>query len=168
MEEEVTDVDFSLWCRKKEQGIIVLLQSLCNNKKAEKTVSNLTATELHNDNGLNLLLTKLDSAFQSEDIEDAYNTYLKFSYMKRQSDTSMNDYVIEFENLYHLMQNQNMKLPDKVLAFKLLDGASVSENQRQMCLTLANDLTFNSMKTALKRIFNDKVNNSNDLENQLE
>ena len=98
---------------------------MCNNKKAEKTVSNLTATELYNDNGLNLLLTKLDSAFQSEDIEDAYNTYLKFSYMKRQSDTSMNDYVIEFENLYHLMENQNMKLPDKILAFKLLDGASV-------------------------------------------
>ena len=65
------------------------------------------------------------------------------------------------------MQNQNMKLPDKVLAFKLLDGASISENQRQMSLTLAKDLTFNSMKTALKGIFNDKVNNSNDLENQL-
>ena len=150
---------------KKEQGIIVLLQSLCNNKKAEKTVSNLTATELHNDNGLNLLLTKLDSAFQSEDIGDAYNTYLKFSYMKCQSDTSMNDYVIEFKNLHLLLQNQNMKLPNKVLAFKLLDGASISKNQCQMYLTLANDSTYNSMKTALKIIFNDKVNNSNDLEN---
>ena len=27
----------------------------------------------------------------------------------------MNDYIIEFENLNHLMENQNMKLPDKVL-----------------------------------------------------
>ena len=88
--------------------------------------------------------------------------------MKRQSDTSMNDYIIEFENLNHLMENQNMKLPDKVLAFKLLDGASINENQRQMCLTLANDLTFKSMKTALKRIFNDKPNNSRDLNNQFE
>ena len=48
-----------------------------------------------------------------------------------------------------------MKMPDKVLAFKLLDGASGSENQRQMCLTLANDLTYNSMKAALIRIFGD-------------
>ena len=46
-------------------------------------------------------------------------------------------------------------MPDKVLAFKLLDGASGSENQRQMCLTLANDLTYNSMKAALIRIFGD-------------
>ena len=31
-----------------------------------------------------------------------------------------------------------------VLNFKLLDGALVSENQRQMCLILANDLSYNS------------------------
>ena len=69
----------------------------------------------------------------------------------------MNDYIIKFDNLNHLMENQSMKLLDKVLAFKLLDGAATSENQRQMCLTLAHDLTFNSMKTALKRIFSDKT-----------
>ena len=58
------------------------------------------------------------------------------------------------------MNSHNMKLPDKVLAFKLLDGASVSENQRQMHLTLANDLTYNSMKAGLKYIFGNKINTS--------
>ena len=42
----------------------------------------------------------------------------------------MNNFIIEFENLNYKMVSHNMKLPDKVLAFKLLDGASVSENQR--------------------------------------
>ena len=60
---------------KKEQGIIVLLQSLSNNKKAEKAVSNLTSVELYTENGLNLLLEKLDTAFQSEDVESAYNIF---------------------------------------------------------------------------------------------
>ena len=54
------------------------------------------------------------------------------------------------------MENQNMKLPDKVLAFKLLDGATISENQPQLRLTLANDVVFNSTKTALKKILSDK------------
>ena len=49
---------------KKEQGII-LLQSLNGNKKAEKVVSNLTAM-LFNDNGLNIVLEKLDAIFQSK------------------------------------------------------------------------------------------------------
>ena len=80
----------------------------------------------------------------------------------------MNNCIIEFENLNHFIENQNMKLLDKVLAFKLLNRATVSENQRQMCLTLAHDLTFNSMKTALKRIFSDKANTSKDVTNQFE
>ena len=67
----VCDVD------QKEQGIIVLLLSLSNNKKAEKAVSNLTSVEPYTENGLNLSLEKLDAAFQSEDVEDAYNIFFK-------------------------------------------------------------------------------------------
>ena len=143
---------------KKEQGIIVLLQSLNGNKKAEKAVSNLTAETLYNNDGLNIILEKLNAVFQSEEIEDAYYTYSMFSNFKRNQNVTMNDYIIEFENLHFKMDSHGMKLPDKVLGFKLLDGASVSENQRQMCLTLANDLTYSSMKGALKRIFGDKIN----------
>ena len=103
---------------------------LYGNKKAEKAVSNLTAEMLYSDSGLNILLEKLDTIFQSEEIEDADHTYSKFSSCKRQPNMSMNDFIIEFENLNYKMDSHNMKLPDKVLAFKLLDGASVSENQR--------------------------------------
>lgn len=42
----VTSVD------KEEQGIVVLLDSLEGNVKAEKTVSYLTAAALHVDNGI--------------------------------------------------------------------------------------------------------------------
>ena len=147
---------------KKEQGIIILLQSLTGNKKAEKAVANLTAENLFNDNGLNIVLEKLDAVFQSEEIEDSYFTYSKFSNFKRQQNMTIQDYIIEFENLNFKMDNHDMKLPNKVLAFKVLDGASVSEHQRQMCLTLANDLTYDSMKAALKRIFGDKISTSKD------
>ena len=61
-----------------------------------------------------------------------------------------------------------MKLPDKNLSFKLLEGTTISGNQWQMCLALANDLTFNKVKTTLKRIFSDKANNSKDVTNQFE
>ena len=49
----------------KEQGIIVFLQLLNGNKKAEKAVLNLTAEMLYNNNGLNILLENLDAIFQS-------------------------------------------------------------------------------------------------------
>ena len=94
----------------KKPGIIVLLQYLLNSKKAEKIVSKLTAVGLYR-NSFGLLLAKLDLAFQSEDIEDAYNIYSKFSYLTYQSDgLKMNDFIIQFDNLNHLMKNQGMKL----------------------------------------------------------
>ena len=42
---------------KKEQAIIVRLESLDNNVKAEKATDQLTATELNADNGMETLLT---------------------------------------------------------------------------------------------------------------
>ena len=62
----------------------------------------------------------------------------------------MDDYIVEFEHLYYKMAEHDMKLPDTILAFKLLDGARLNEAQRQLALTLGNDLTFSSMKSTLK------------------
>ena len=54
-----------------------------------------------------------------------------------------------------------MTFPDTVLAFQILEGAGLNENQHQMSLTLANDLTFKSMKGALKRVFSHKIEDEN-------
>ena len=148
----------------QEQGIIVLLQSLVDNKKAEKAVSTLTAHDLNGDSGLDILIKKLDNAFKDEIVEDTYSIYLKFIHSKKHSTMSMDDYILEFENLSHEMSIHNMTLPDTVLAFKILEGAMITDHQRQMALTFASDLSFKSMKAALKRIFGEKsfTSTSND------
>ena len=38
-----------------------------------------------------------------------------------------------------------MALPETVLAFKILKGAMINDNQRQMALTLASYLSFKSI-----------------------
>ena len=68
----------------------------------------------------------------------------------------MNEFIIKSENLNYKMENHNMKLPDKVFTFKSLHGASVSENQRQTYLKLANDLNYCSMRGTLKCTFEDE------------
>ena len=54
----VTSVD------KKEQAIVILLQSLEEHSKAEKAASELAAAELHNDNGMKVLFEKLNMVFK--------------------------------------------------------------------------------------------------------
>ncbi len=50
------------------------------------------------------------------------------------------------------MTEHEMKLPDAVLAFKLLDGANLSQKGRQLALAVGNDLKFGTMKSVLKRV----------------
>ena len=71
MEEQNSNVAANgIYRDKKEQAIIVLLESLDNNTKAEKAASEFTATKLNPDGGMELLTAKLDSVFQSETIDE--------------------------------------------------------------------------------------------------
>ena len=139
---------------KNQQAIIVRLEALENNVKAEKAVDQITAAELNTDTGMNTLLSKLDRVFQSETIDEAYNIYSCFINFNLHDDTDMNDYIIEYEHLYKRMEDFDMKLPDAVLALKLLDGANITEDDRKLALVLGKEMKFNDMKSALKRLFN--------------
>lgn len=130
MKKWIINKENSLWSWLKKQGITVILQSLNGNKTTKKIVSNLTAELLYNDTGLNIVLEMLDAVFQSEETDNVYFAYSKFFNFKQQQNLSLNDAIIELENLNYKMKWNNMKLPDKVLDFKLLEGVSISENQR--------------------------------------
>ena len=64
----------------------------------------------------------------------------------------MNVYLLGFQHLNDKMLQFDLKLPDNILYFKLLEGASLQNNKKQMALNLASDLKYESMKLALKRI----------------
>ena len=49
------------------------------------------------------------------------------------------------------MTEHDMKLPDAVLALKLLDGASLSQEERQLALVVGNALKFVTMKFSLNK-----------------
>ena len=68
----------------------------------------------------------------------------------------MTDYLVEYEHLYCAMIEHDMPLQ----AFKLIDGANLSKDELQLTLTLANELKFETMKSALKRLFT--VHHDND------
>ena len=108
MWELVTDVPLN------KHGIIVLLDSLEGNAKAEKAVIDLSASQLNNDGGLNVLFAKLDLVYQEEAVDEAYNVYSKFINFSKSDEMNMTDYILEFEHLYNKMIEHEMKLPNSI------------------------------------------------------
>ena len=60
---------------KEQQAIIVSLELLEGNAKAEKAVAELTAIDVNNKNGTKLLIEKSDEIFESDKIDEAYLVY---------------------------------------------------------------------------------------------
>lgn len=152
----VTDLD------KKKQALAVALGL---EGRARETALEIPAADLNKDDGMETLLAKLDAVFLREEKDRAYEAYSHFDSISKDNAMSMTDYIIDFEQRYNRMKNYNMTLPDAVLAFKLLDTACIEEKSRQLALTACTDLTFASMKSALKRIFGGKASgacNSNE------
>ena len=84
--------------KKKEQAIIVLLQSLNEHKKTEKTVSELKVMDLNVDDGFDKLIAKLDKTFKTEKTQESYNVCVEFNKFFRTENMNINDYILEFEH----------------------------------------------------------------------
>lgn len=91
--------------------------------------------------------------FLKEEKDRQYEAYTEFDRINRQSGTSMVDYIIEFERRYYKIRKFKMELPDAELAFKLLDITGLNTKDKQLALTACSTISFDNMKSALKRIF---------------
>ena len=100
--------------------------------------------------GVDILIKQLDAVFKKEAIDEAYSPFESY---KRKPEETVSDYIIEFEHRYSKAKKFEMTLPDSVLAYKLLEGAWLSQKERKLVLTAVNKLEFSAIKSALKRIY---------------
>ena len=86
---------------KEQQAIIGLLESLEGHAKAERPVSELTATDVNNENRMKLLKEKLNKVSESDKIDQAYLVYSIFINFHKLDGILMTYYITGFEHLYH-------------------------------------------------------------------
>lgn len=151
--------EVNIWTRvtdleKKKQALAV---ALALSGRARDTAMEIPVDDLNKDTGMATLLGKLDALFLKEEKDRIYEAYSDFDRTTKEVNMSMADYIIDFEQRYSRMKKYNMELPDAVLAFKLLDTACLDVTDRRLALTACTDLTFATMKSALKRIFGEKT-----------
>ena len=144
---------------KKEKQAIAIVLNLKGQAKAialeiEKTLLNAV-------DGIRNLLNVLDPIFQRNETDILYSLFKQFESFER-GDKSISEYIIDFERIYNLLKNKEMALPEAVLAFKLLEKAGLDTKEKQLALTACNIINFESMKSALRRIFGQSNNSDFD------
>ena len=153
---EVWKEDLAIWCDLTDlpANKHALAVRLVLTGRAKDAASQVNMDDLKKDNGVKLLLQKLDSIFLVEKGRRQFSVFNDL-YNFQRSNMDISGFVSGFEHVYFKFTQQGMTLPDTVLAFMLLRAANLSDVERKLVMSAINDVTYNNMKNALKRVFCD-------------
>ena len=83
----------------------------------------------------------------------AYKAFETFGKIMRLHDMLITDYIIKFERLYNKAKNYKMEIHDGVLAYRLLDSANLSENNKQLVTATLSETKYSVIKKKLNKVF---------------
>ena len=148
---------------KKEQAVLLAYDLPENDSSGirDKLFNELSIDQLHCDDGVKNFTEYMDKLFKKDDQTQAYEDYINFDNFKKSKDQKMQDFLNEFDKLYNIAAKRDMKLPSTVLAYKLLDAAHLSQQDRMFVLTGVDyskkDTLYQQTKDALKKFVGEHV-----------
>ena len=123
--------------------------------KTREAALELSVENLNSDTGVVQLLAKLDELYLKDKDQLAYAAYDSFENFKRPPDMSIKDYLITFERLHHKILQYNIKLPEPVLAYRVLKSANISPEKEQLARATITELKYEAMKKQILKIFDE-------------
>ena len=159
-EYEVWKRDVELWqeftdLAKAKQAIAV---NLCLRGRARVAASEVPIADLKKDDGVQTLLDRLDKVFLLDEGSRQFSVFSEFYKLKKSEGQAMDEFISQFEHVSYKMESQKMKLPDPVTAFMLLESCNFSDSEKKMVMSSLQSVTYDNMKSAIKRIFSETAN----------
>ena len=94
----------------------------------------------------------LDELFEKDKSQSAFAACDAFTSYRWSCDTSIQDYIVEFNLKYNKIKTHHMELPDAVLAYYLLKCANLSEEHSNICKATCSDLTYKNMRSQIEKV----------------
>ena len=89
-------------------------------RQIRKSCNDVSVQDRNKDDGLNVLINKINSLYAKDTNALAFMAYDKFDNFRRSDDMNIIDYINEYERLNNQIKNFKMELPRHVLACKVL------------------------------------------------
>ena len=105
------------------------------------------------DDGLTKIIDCLDALFLKDKNTRVYNAFKEFYNYKRTSSESYSDFIIQFEKLYNKTVKYEMKLPEAVRAYFLLNATNMTEDNEKLARTTCGELNYQNMKEKIMKVF---------------
>ena len=122
--------------------------------KAKEAANELTKEQISANNGLQLIIDKIEGCHLVDKNERIFTELERFEKFKRNSSMSMSNFLTEFERLHNKVKSYDCQYPDGVLAYKLLLAANLSLGNERLCkATIATGRwSYGSVKEQIQKI----------------
>ena len=124
-------------------------------ERARQATSKLKIEELKSDDGVKNIFTKLDRIFLQDKNWRCFNAYLSFETFRKTEKQSMDEFLSEFDLRHFKLKECGVKLPDAIVACRLIKSCNLGEMQFQLALSTVPNMTFEDMRMTLKKLFSD-------------
>ena len=121
-------------------------------KAREAVLSGVPREKIKSNTGLAEIVKCLDDLYEKDKSQSAFAAYDDFTSFRRKHDTSIQEYIVEFNLKYNRIKLYNMSLPDGVLAYYLLKCANLPEEQSNICKATCSELTYKTMRTQIEKV----------------
>ena len=120
--------------------------------KAKEAALELEVSQLSSENGVNLILEKLDGLYKKDENQLIYVSLKNYEQHIRQKDQTIDDYINEFERRYNKLKNYGIIYPDTAVAYRLLEGANLTMESNKLVRTTITTFDFKSTKAQLRKL----------------
>ena len=132
-------------CVKKVKCALIVFLLL--EGKAREAVLELDNTALNSKGGMEKVYEKLDTLFLEDINQSAFLAYETFKAYRRQPDTSIEDFLMNFSQHIAKLKDFDILLPEPVLAFRALKSANLTQENELPCQENYRRLCTNSLLT---------------------
>ena len=105
-------------------------------------------------------MAKLDDVFLQDKGRRQFFAFHELYNLRRKPEVFVKNFITEFEHIYFKFSEQGMTLPDPVIAFMLLASCNLADDKVQLVMSALSTVSFNEMKSVLKRVFGGEVANT--------
>ena len=121
--------------------------------KARDVVRDIDKTKLASDTGVEEIINILESTFLKDENTRAYLAFNSFYNFRRTSGMTIVEFMTQYEKLYSEMKKYDMKLPEAVSAFMLLNAVNISDENERLARATLSKITYDEMKSKIMQIF---------------
>ena len=138
---------------KKGPALLLTLQ-----KEAQEAALQVATEELNGANGVKAIIDELDKIYKKNETLQKHEILDSFESYKRDTNTSMHQYIFEFEKRMNKAKSNGANWSDDLLAYRVLKNANLSETHEQLVKATVKELKYKEVKEKLNSVFCESTN----------